>query len=382
MKKIILLLTALLLTAGVMQSQVKIGQDADPEKGAILDLNDTAYKGGLLLPNVDITDLGKIPMTFSDESVRGLDDAPALAGLLVWNTHPGSEGVYMWDGANWQLLTEDSGPTTDCSGAPTITSISGFSGTYNLNAEFDVTCNATTTGVTLYTWTVPAGLTVVSGNGTRTVRLKGTTAGTYNGTALSCTVSNACSSATITSVSNVTVNSCSAAPATPGAMTLSRTSVPWGGTFTAVVDAVAEATSYSWSLPSGLSGTSSTNSITITATTHGSYATGEISVVASNTCGISASSISATTVTVTYSKSYYWSAACWATSGISYGCDCGSGTGVPFTGGEPQLWASSQPRPWFKDINPVFGIWYYYVYEGGSWNNKSGANATVYSVCY
>ena len=69
MKKIILLLTALLLTTVVMQSQVKIGQNANPAKGAILDLNDATYKGGLLLPNVNITDMGKIPTTFSDASV-------------------------------------------------------------------------------------------------------------------------------------------------------------------------------------------------------------------------------------------------------------------------------------------------------------------------
>jgi len=36
----------LLLIAGVMQSQIKIGGDAAPEKDAVLDLNDTV-RGGL-----------------------------------------------------------------------------------------------------------------------------------------------------------------------------------------------------------------------------------------------------------------------------------------------------------------------------------------------
>jgi len=107
MKKIILLFMTLFLTIGVMQSQVKIGQDAVPEKGAILDLN-SGVPGGLLLPNVNIADLKLIPASFTD--VTDKDNAPDLAGMLVWNTNPGTgEGVYMWDGANWKLLKTDPG---------------------------------------------------------------------------------------------------------------------------------------------------------------------------------------------------------------------------------------------------------------------------------
>ena len=114
MKKIILLFMTLLLTTGVMQSQVKIGDNVAPEKGAILDLNGTVTQGGLLLPNVSITDLGKIPTTFTDASVQGQDRVDALAGMIVWNTNTDSgkgisPGVYMWDGDNWKMQKAETG---------------------------------------------------------------------------------------------------------------------------------------------------------------------------------------------------------------------------------------------------------------------------------
>jgi hypothetical protein len=377
MKKIILLLTALLLTAGVMQSQVKIGQDTNPEKGAILDLNGTAYKGGLLLPNVDITDMGKIPTTFSDVSVAGLDDAPDLAGLLVWNTHPGSEGVYMWDGANWQLLTEDSGTTTDCSGAPSITSISGFSGTYNLNAEFDVTCNATTTGVTLYTWTVPSGLSVVSGNGTTTVRLKGSTAGTYTGNTLNCTVSNACGSATNTAGTNITVNSCSATPTKPGDMTLSATTVTVGGTITATVP-LTLGVSYSWTLPSGLTGASSTNTVEILAATAGSYAAGTVTVTAVNECGTSPSS--GNMVAFNVSGVAKTTTGCWHDD--KAGCTCPKPLKL-YSYGEAtnemrDYWAMTWGgRTWFANKLPNKLYW---LYSDGIWRKIENSSISAHSM--
>jgi uncharacterized protein (TIGR02145 family) len=188
--------------------------------------------------------------------------------------------------------------TTDCSGAPSNAAITGFTGTYNLNAEFDVTCNATTTGLTLYTWTVPSGLTVVSGNGTKTVRLKGATGGTYNGTVISCTVANACGSVISTAASNVTVRPCEAAPATPGTINFSATTVNLSEQFTASISSVSGATSYVWALPSGLTGTSTTNSITITGTTAGSKAASGITVKAKNDCGESATRAGSGTITV------------------------------------------------------------------------------------
>jgi len=213
MKKIILLFMALLLTTGVMQSQVKIGNNSAPAKGAILDLN-SSVQGGLLLPNVDITDLGKIPATFTDATVAGLDSVAALAGTIVWNINTTTgQGVYMWDGANWKLLK---------------------------------------------------------------------------------------------------ARDCVFAPAAPGTIILSSTSILLGDSFTASVPAVSGATSYQWTLPSGLTGTSTTNSITITTVTAGINPAGSITVAAVNDCGTSAtsSSLSADTVWAggcgAYLRAGYW----------------------------------------------------------------------------
>jgi uncharacterized protein (TIGR02145 family) len=93
-------------------------------------------------------------------------------------------------------------------------------------------------------------------------------------------------------------DSCNDAPATPGAITLSPTTINLNGTFTASIATVPSATSYTWSLPSGLTGTSTTNSITITGATAGTYAAGTITVTATNACGTSAAKASDAAVTV------------------------------------------------------------------------------------
>jgi hypothetical protein len=275
MKKVLFLMLFLTIvgTAG-MNAQVKIGENTAPRKGALLDLNGLV-KGGLLLPNVDIDDLSAIPVTFTDPAVAGQADAPELTGMIVWNTHPGVEGVYMWNGTEWKIISGGgtTEPPADCTTAPSGTSISGFSGTYNLNAEFEVICNATTAGVTLYTWDV-TGLTLVSGQGTNRIILKGETAGTFVNTSISCEVRNTCGATLGTSTTGITVRDCSSVPATPGDITLNPNPINVGQTTTATVAAVTGATSYVWTLPAGLSAPSletAQPSLVITGKTQGTY---------------------------------------------------------------------------------------------------------------
>jgi hypothetical protein len=75
-----------------------------------------------------------------------------------------------------------------------------------------------------------------------------------------------------------------------------------GGTFTAEVPKVTAGTqiptSDTWILPTGLTGLSTTNSITITCAATGTYEAGEIKVTASNACGTSEASSSALSITV------------------------------------------------------------------------------------
>ena len=76
-------------------------------------------------------------------------------------------------------------------------------------------------------------------------------------------------------------------PAQPGEMTFvpaTPITIDLSGTFTATVPNDAGMT-YTWSLPTGLTGTSTTNSITITGATEGSYDASAITVTATNSCG-------------------------------------------------------------------------------------------------
>ncbi|MDR0232955.1 MAG: tail fiber domain-containing protein [Dysgonamonadaceae bacterium] len=94
------------------QAQVKIGQDAEPVKGTVLELNSNpgGYIGGLRLTNVSlasITDLTRLSETPSDVA--------DLKGAIVYNTNPAiiggnGTGVYYWDGAKW---VKDAGATVD-----------------------------------------------------------------------------------------------------------------------------------------------------------------------------------------------------------------------------------------------------------------------------
>jgi uncharacterized protein (TIGR02145 family) len=89
-------------------------------------------------------------------------------------------------------------------------------------------------------------------------------------------------------------------PETPGTIDLSPTAVNLNGTFTASVPEAtgpAAPTSYAWALPTGLTGTSTTRTITITGAA-GTYNAGTIKVAATNACGTSAEQTSAKAVTV------------------------------------------------------------------------------------
>jgi hypothetical protein len=87
-------------------AQVTIGEGADsPVTGALLDL---AKNGGLILSNVTITDLEKIPAD-NDKVFPGItnltaDINPGLGGAMVYNDglDPAvPAGIYIWSGYSW-----------------------------------------------------------------------------------------------------------------------------------------------------------------------------------------------------------------------------------------------------------------------------------------
>ncbi len=134
---------------------------------------------------------------------------------------------------------------------------------------------AAVSGATSYTWTVPAGWNITAGQGGTSVTV---TAGTSGGN-ITVTATNTCGTSSAQSLA-VTVNTI---PATPGSITGSATVCPSSAN-TYSIAAVPGATSYTWTLPGGWTGTSTTNSINTTSGASG----GTISVTANNACGSSA----------------------------------------------------------------------------------------------
>ncbi len=125
--------------------------------------------------------------------------------------------------------------------------------------------------VTSYAWTIPAGW-----SGTSTTNSITVTVGANNGN-ISVTPSNACGTGPARSIAVTVSNS---GPSQPGEI-VGDNSVCQGGTETYSVPNDVSVTTYTWTLPAGWSGSSTTNSITCIVGGIG----GEISVVPSNLCG-------------------------------------------------------------------------------------------------
>ena len=144
-----------------------------------------------------------------------------------------------------------------------ITSCAGDQNTYSVSAV---------AGATSYTWTLPNGWT-----GSSSTASIDATAGA-NGGEITVTANNTCGSSTAQTLS-VSVNQ---APNQPGTISGDITSCA-GDQNTYSVSAITGATSYTWTLPNGWTGNSTTNSINLTAGNNG----GTISVTANNSCGSS-----------------------------------------------------------------------------------------------
>ena len=133
---------------------------------------------------------------------------------------------------------------------------------------------AAVTGATSYTWTVSG----TGWSGTSTTNTISLTAGSGPGT-ITVKANNTCGAGAVYSFFDTP----SAAPATPANMTLPTAPCP-NATAVYTIPSVSGAASYTWSVGgTGWSGTSSTNSITLTA----GSAAGSVSVTANNTCGLS-----------------------------------------------------------------------------------------------
>ena len=136
---------------------------------------------------------------------------------------------------------------------------------------------APVSGATSYTWTLPFGW-----SGSSTSNYIVATAGS-NGGIVTVKANNNCGSSSLQTLA-VTIGS---APVTLGSITSRTSSCSTGSQDTFSVAPVNNATSYTWSLPNGWTGTSTTNTIISTIGVNG----GTVSVTANNSCGSSAPSI-------------------------------------------------------------------------------------------
>lgn len=166
-----------------------------------------------------------------------------------------------------------SAPATPGSISGSATFCSGLTYTYSV---------AAVSGASSYTWSAPSGWTGTSSTNSITY-----TASSSAGT-ISVTANNTCgSSAASTLVVNV-----GAGPAAPGAITGAPSVLCPGSSYTLNVSPVSGASSYTWSIPASWSGSSTSNSITITVDTM----PGSVSVAAVNSCGTGSSSTMSYTI--------------------------------------------------------------------------------------
>lgn len=134
-----------------------------------------------------------------------------------------------------------------------------------------------------YTWTVPAGLFIVSGQGTNSIVVSWTASSidpVIHGN-VSVIVSDACASS---SSSTSYLEYATTAPVTPPSISGTNKACP-GDVVTYSVASVNRATNYIWSVPAGMTITAGSGTNVISVSVSAGYAGGIVSVIAANICG-------------------------------------------------------------------------------------------------
>lgn len=161
-----------------------------------------------------------------------------------------------------------SGPAVQC--VPVVTG----SATYSISPVFDATS---------YNWSVPAGMTIISGQGTTSIFVSWSPVAASNGIigAISVTANNACGAGPASSIA-VDINY--TAPVKPSSISGPVKLCP-GDNGVYSVAPVARATSYIWTLPAGMSITSGAGTNVISVAVSVGYLGGTVSCKAANACG-------------------------------------------------------------------------------------------------
>jgi hypothetical protein len=231
-------------------------------------------------------------------------NGPILGLSYQWQSGSSSTGPFtnVTNGTGATTLNYTTGPNTATTWYRLAITCS-FSSTTTYSAPYQVLVGATQPGTITgrpsscpgdvavysvpnvsghtYNWTLPAGWSGTSTTNSITVTM-GPNPGTISVTATGCGG---------TSIARTLVVIAGSAPATPGAVTGPSFVCP-GTTQTFSVAAVTGANTYSWTLPNGWTGTSTTNSITVNTDT----TSGTVSVKGVNGCGVSQNSSKPITV--------------------------------------------------------------------------------------
>lgn len=203
-----------------------------------------------------------LPSGWSGSSTT--DSINTIAGSSSGNVSVTADNACGSSAAKTLLVRVNSIPSTPGNIIGNSTVCSGSTNNYSITPV---------NGATFYTWTLPSGW-----SGTSTSNSISTTAGSSGGN-ITVKANNACGSTTDKTLA-ITVNS---VPSTPIKIN-GDTNICEGSSNTFSIAAVNGATSYTWSLPSGWSGSSSKDSITVIA----GKTAGNITVTANNSCGKSA----------------------------------------------------------------------------------------------
>ncbi len=193
--------------------------------------------------------------------IRVISSNPALTGAdngtnVTINSTVGSTGAI-------------SGPSTACQGQA------------GLVFSIPAVTNATT-----YNWVLPSGASITAGSGTNSITVSISASGASG--SITVTPSNSCSTGSTSSVFSLTVNPL---PGAAGAISGSGSVCPGLSGVVYSVPSIANATSYSWTLPSGASIASGAGTNSITVNFSGAATSGSISVYGLNSCGNGTSSV-------------------------------------------------------------------------------------------
>ncbi|MDR1737449.1 MAG: hypothetical protein LBR66_01325, partial [Candidatus Symbiothrix sp.] len=102
-KRFITVMFVCLVAGTVAQAQVNIGSLNNPHPGAILDISQSGYELGFLLPRVELDDVS----VFQLQALSDDGTVKAAKGMLVYNTSKttkgggGFVGEFVWDGSKW-----------------------------------------------------------------------------------------------------------------------------------------------------------------------------------------------------------------------------------------------------------------------------------------